>query len=581
MTLLRFIVALWHYFRAYRWICLLLLLGILVIELGYQTGIRYSLKLLVDSVIVKKQATELFFLLGAFAVGSIFFGIFVIFQDWHWSRVTAHIVRNLRLDLFSHLQSLCALEQSRLSVGDLGSRFTADIERIESGLTRHLPNAIWGLGTLGLALVVTAYVSWPLALVSTIGIVSVLQLPRLIEARTDAANDLVRRDEGRAAALFQQSVASQAVITAFGVQGRFANLLSERLQRVFTSGTRALFLSYLQYRLPAIAIIVAQVIALGLSSYLAFTDRITIGTLILCQVLFSDMEAALFMITANTPGLLNGLSGWRRIAEIHQRGPSVRDPQVPVPIGPLCNGISLREVSFSYEDAAPILRNVSLTLAPKGFTALVGPSGSGKSTIMKLILRLMDPSHGAVCFNEVDIRRLRQADLRVRFGVVFQDPFVLDLSLSDNIRIGKPSATDAEVEDAARAAELHDFIRSLPNAYATLAGEGGGWLSGGQRQRLALARALVRQPDVLLLDEITSALDANTEAEITTTLRRLSQQCAVVAVTHSLAMACQADQIAFLQAGRLIEQGSHSELLARGASYAQLWRAARGTEAPS
>jgi ATP-binding cassette subfamily B protein len=202
----------------------------------------------------------------------------------------------------------------------------------------------------------------------------------------------------------------------------------------------------------------------------------------------------------------------------------------------------------------------------------VGPSGSGKSTLLGLLLRLHDPTAGSVTVDGHDLRHVTQMSLRMQIGVVFQDSFLFDTTIRENIRLGKPEATDEEIEAAARDAGIHEVIVALPEGYDTRAGAGGASLSGGERQRVAIARALVRNPAILVLDEPASALDAQTEAAINRTLQQLAKGRTVIAVTHRLT-ASVSDRILVFNSGRLVEEGHHADLLARGGSYADLWRA--------
>jgi ATP-binding cassette, subfamily B, bacterial len=233
-------------------------------------------------------------------------------------------------------------------------------------------------------------------------------------------------------------------------------------------------------------------------------------------------------------------------------------------------------VCFQYAGTSMTLDRVSFRIPRGASVAFVGPSGSGKSTVLNLLMRFCDPSSGSILLDGVDLRRVRQASLRAQMGVVFQDPLLINASVRDNILLGRPGATDAEVEEAARSAELDAAIATFPQRYHTPAGERGGRLSGGQRQRLAIARALVRQPSILILDEATSALDAATESAINDTLRRVSQDRTVVAVTHRLASVVDMDWIVVLDGGHVVEQGTHATLLQQDGAYARLWARQHG-----
>jgi ATP-binding cassette subfamily B protein len=209
---------------------------------------------------------------------------------------------------------------------------------------------------------------------------------------------------------------------------------------------------------------------------------------------------------------------------------------------------------------------------------IVGPSGSGKSTILNLLLRFNEPTSGAIRFDDIDLRDLRQASYRCQLGVVFQESFLFNTTILENIRLGKPDVSMSEIQEAARLAEVEEFILSLPQQWQTVVGERGSQLSGGQRQRVAIARALVRSPELLVLDEATSALDTATEARLNSTLRRIARTRTVVSVTHRLGSVVGADRIILMEGGRIVESGTHEELLEKGGHYTVLWRTQR--EAP-
>jgi ATP-binding cassette subfamily B protein len=238
----------------------------------------------------------------------------------------------------------------------------------------------------------------------------------------------------------------------------------------------------------------------------------------------------------------------------------------------ISHDISFERVTFQYEGSeTPVLDNLSLKLDVGKTIAIVGPSGSGKSTLLNLILRLYVPDEGRVTIDGVDIRKVTRDSLRRSMAVVFQENMLFNMSIRENIRLGKEGATDKEVEDAARKAEIHRYIMSLPRKYDTQVGERGDTLSGGQRQRIAIARAIVRNPSVLLLDEATSALDQTTEAAINKTLMKLARGRTMIFSTHRLTSVVDMDEIIVISGGRAVERGSHEELLAKGGMYRQLW----------
>jgi len=265
------------------------------------------------------------------------------------------------------------------------------------------------------------------------------------------------------------------------------------------------------------------------------------------------------------------------VEEVLDEGAEVSDAAGAGVMPPLSREIRFEGVDFSHTREQPTLRGVDFALPAGRWYALVGTSGCGKSTTLSLLMRLYDPAKGRVLVDGADVRGYTQASLRAQMGVVLQDSFLFNLSVRENIRYGRLDATDADVEAAARAAEIHEGILALPEGYDTLVGERGGRLSGGQRQRVAVARALVRSPRLLLLDEATSALDPQTEAALNATLQRVARDRTVVSVTHRLDSVLHADRILVFDRGQLLEEGSHVELLARDGLYAQLWHQQHGS----
>jgi ATP-binding cassette subfamily B protein len=265
-----------------------------------------------------------------------------------------------------------------------------------------------------------------------------------------------------------------------------------------------------------------------------------------------------------------------RVQEVLDERPEVADAPSVAPLPPLRDELRFEGVTFSYPGQPPSLDGVDLSVRAGEAVAIVGPSGSGKSTLLGLLLRFYDPSAGRVLVDGRDLRDVSQASLRGQIGTVFQESFLFDTTIRENVRVGNPAATDREVEAAAAAAEIDAFVRALPDGYETRVGERGGRLSGGQRQRVAIARALVRDPPLLVLDEATSALDPATEAALNETLRRIRAGRTVVSVTHRLASVAHMDRVVVMARGRVAEQGTHAELLARDGLYAGLWRRQSG-----
>jgi ATP-binding cassette subfamily B protein len=288
------------------------------------------------------------------------------------------------------------------------------------------------------------------------------------------------------------------------------------------------------------------------------------------------MSSAIQQLSGVVEPFQRAASGLRRVQELFDRRPEVAERPDAATLPPLGDAIRFESVDFAFGDGRAVLKNVELTLPARRTIAIVGHSGSGKSTLLSLLLRFHDPSRGCVRWDGQDVAAATLSSLARQIGAVFQESFLFSASIGENIRLGRQEASDAEVEEAARAAGIHDFVAGLPRGYAAAAGEGGARLSGGQRQRIALARALVRRPSLLVLDEATSALDAETESGIVATLKQLRGRHTLVSVTHRLATARDADLIVVMAEGRVAEQGTHDGLLAAKGVYARLWRQQTG-----
>ena len=319
-------------------------------------------------------------------------------------------------------------------------------------------------------------------------------------------------------------------------------------------------------------VVLVQLVALGVGALLALEGSLTVGTLVAFISLLASVNKDAYNLTKKVaPSLIGATGGLQRIEDLLGQRPQVVDVPGAHPLPRLAREIRFADVTFSYNGGQSQLDHVSLTIPAGETVAIVGPSGAGKSTILSLITRLYDVTAGAVTIDGHDLRQVTQDSLRAQIGVVLQETFLFNTTVRENIRLGKLDATDAEIEAAARAAEIHDLIVSLPQGYDTPTGELGGLLSGGQRQRIAIARAILREPTILILDEATSALDPATEAAIIATLERLARKRTVLVVTHRLAAVQHADRIFVVDSGCVVEEGRHHELLDRRGLYHELW----------
>lgn len=555
-----------RYLRPHLGVFLLSLLCALVYGLASGFGIAWMLQRvlpsLFDPAAARLAGWQLAGLAALIPLAFLVRGLSGFFNTYLINWVGLEVLRRLREDLFAQIQRLQLSWFRRHASGELLSRLTADATLVQQILTTVANDIIKQPATLLFAFGYLIYTSITnretIFVLASVAVVPLCVLPvRWVGSRLLKRAREQQEQVGDLTGLLAENLGGAREIRAFNLERHQEEKLRAGLAGLLRTQMRVV--RYQNLLGPLIEIITSLGVALAF--VFAYRKGVSLQAFVtLMPVLYFSYDAIKRIGNLHNQ-IQHGSAALQRIEEIFREPITVLDPPNPVPLTVPRGEVVFDHVSFAY-DREPVLHDIYLQVAPRTTVALVGPSGAGKSTLISLLPRFFDPSSGAIRLDGTDLRACSQADLRRHLALVPQDPFLFRDTLFHNILLGRPGATPAEVEAAARDAFIHDFIVSLPQGYQTLAGERGSQLSGGQRQRIALARAFLRDAPILILDEATSALDSESEQRIQDALRRLVRDRTVFIVAHRFSTIRQADRILLLESGRLAADGSLDQLLA-------------------
>ena len=536
-------------------------------------GVPLVLKSVVDALSPAQQVLALpLALLLAYGALRLSTVLFAELRDVVFVRVTQRAIRRVALTVFRHLHGLSLRFHLERQTGGM----SRDIERGTRGISTLLNYMLFSIIPVILEFTLVAVVlltkfDWRFAAITFAAVaIYIFFTVSVTEWRMEfrrQANELDSKANTRAI----DSLLNYETVKYFNNEEYEAGRYDENLRKYETAAVRNEMSLGLLNVGQSLVIAIAVTVLMILAADGVVAKTLTLGDLVLINGLLIQLYIPLNFLGMVYREIKQALIDTDRMFSLLEQNREIQDRADAVTLAAGSASIRFEHVDFSYDPKRQILFDVSFDVPAGSKVAVVGPSGAGKSTLARLLYRFYDVSRGAIVINGSDIRALRQSSLRGAIGIVPQDTVLFNDTIYYNIQYGRPEATRAEVIEAARAAHIHDFIESLPDKYEARVGERGLKLSGGEKQRVAIARAILKNPSILIFDEATSALDSETEKSIQAELPRIAQGHTTLVVAHRLSTVMDADQILVLQAGRIIERGSHRELLARNGAYAQMW----------
>ena len=543
----------------------------IVLAAGANLYMPWIIKDMIDKVLMERDMAMLNLIAGGIIVVFFFRGVFYYGQSYLVSFVGQRVVIDIREALFEKFQRMPLAYFDRHQTGEIMSYVTNDVQALQNALVDKLIELVTESSVLVGSIVLMFYLDWKLTLITLITVPLVGQAMKIFGRKLKKSGTVIQERLADINSLLQESIAAVRVVKSFVRERYEIERFRGQNELNFQAEMKNVQLSSLLTPTVEFLAAITVTIILWIGGYEVVQGEITAGSLVAFLTYAVNLANPVKRIGRIYGTVQRAMAAADRVFDVIDMEETIHDREGAVPLPEIEGRVAVKDVSFSYKEGAPALSHVSLEASPGQLVAFVGPSGAGKSTIANLIPRFYEVNEGVIEIDGHDVRDVTLDSLREQIGIVPQETMLFSSSVRENIRYGRLDATDEEIEEAARAANAEEFILQLPEGYETKIGERGLNLSGGQRQRIAIARAILKNPRILILDEATSALDTESEKIVQAALDKLMVGRTSFAIAHRLSTIFNADCIYVIDGGCIVEQGTHAELLAAGGLYSTLY----------